>query len=289
MSFVYAEKVYSETAEKESIRILCDTKIEMGRYSPAHFSAREYRLVSQYGIVKSTICNPQLCISFAGNNILYASKLFRELAGMESFELPDVSELALKVHQEAGSSNDIEFIIAYYSDEQTHLDCVKNGVLYRDQIVSYIGSDVAFSEFQKARLSEGRDAKKHTQQAFRDVVSGCRDTSVGGRVLEVSYFFDDNTFMYTWERSYTTGKDQIVKPGECINFCTSANDGGYSYEVIHQDIQNVFFNIDQMKPAILYSRQIRIDSSDKENPSLFGLMLPILVEPKPDGTFVVFK
>ena len=128
MSFIYAEKYFPEYSEAESIRILCDSKIEMGRYSLAHFSEREYRLVSQYGIVKSTICNPQLCISFAGKNILYAAKLFRELAGMESFELSDVSELALIVHQKAASLNDIEFIIAYYYDEQLHLDCVKNGV-----------------------------------------------------------------------------------------------------------------------------------------------------------------
>ena len=68
MSFIYAEKYGEDDSDRESIRILCDTKVTPGRFTSAHFSEVEADFVKKYGIVKSTICCPELCVSFAGNN-----------------------------------------------------------------------------------------------------------------------------------------------------------------------------------------------------------------------------
>ena len=69
----------------------------------------------------------------------------------------------------------------------------------------------------------------------------------------------------------------------------SEQDGGYSYEILHQDIENVLFIIDQMNPAVLYSRRFRVNDNDVKNPNLFGLMMPMLVEIKDNGNLVRCK
>ena len=52
---------------------------------------------------------------------------------------------------------------------------------------------------------------------------------------------------------------------------------------------DVFFAIDQMKPAILYSRQFRVSEKDVQNPNLFGLMLPLLTELEDDGSVARYR
>ena len=286
MSFIYAEKYLDNESNREHVRILCDTKILLDEYTLTNLSKAGSDLISKYGIVKSTICCPDLCVSFAGNNILYAAKLFMTLKDLGSFELEDVSDYALRIHRSANALNDIEFVVTYYSSDQIHIDVVKDGKLYKDQMLAHIGSEIAFNAFQETRLQAGHDASKHTDYAFRDVVNGCKDDSVGGRTIEVMYDYQCNSFLYHWERAFHTSKPQIVALGSNIVFHTSASDGGYSYEVVHKDIENVCFIVDQMEPAILYSRRFRVDSSDVGNPHLFGLMLPMLVKTAENGDLI---
>lgn len=298
MSFVYAEKYGDKNIGVESVRILCDTKIIPDGYTAMQFSEIQNDCVSKYGIVKSTICNPQLCISYAGNNILFAARLFSKLREMKSFNNDEVSAFALDVHNQAAALhsanapdryNDIEFLVTYYHDSCFHIDRVWKGTIEHDLPLAYIGSKDAYDVFQKGRLSLGGNVSKHTRSVFQDVVAGCKDNSVGGRVVEVEYDRSADSFVFHWENAYYTDKPQTVKSGENIIFYTSASDGGYSYEVIHQDIQNVFFIIDQMKPAILYSRQFRSSEEDLNNPNLFGLMLPMLAEIKDDGRVTRYR
>lgn len=291
MSFIYAEKYRDENAGVESVRILCDTKIVPDEYTSMQFSIVQSDCVSKYGIVKSTICNPQLRISYAGNNILFAARLFNRLRDMKSFENDEVSAIALDVHNEAAALhstddpnryNDIEFLVTYYHNGSFHIERVRQGTIERDLPLANIGSKEAFEVFQERRLSLGGNVSKHTRSVFQDVVAGCKDDSVGGRVVEIEYDCSADSFVFHWENAYYTEKPQIIKLGDNINFFTSASDGGYSYQVVHQDIQNVFFVIYQMKPAILYSRQFRVSETDLHNPNLFGLMLPLLAEIRED-------
>ena len=298
MSFIYAEKYRSEDIGVESVRILCDTKIIPDEYTSMHFSEVQCDCVTKYRIVKSTICNPQLCVSYAGNNILFAARLFSKLRDMESFENDEVSALALDVHNEAAALHstddpnrydDIEFLITYYHNGNYHIDRVKQGTIERDLPLASIGSKEAFGVFQKERLSLGGIVSKHTRSVFRDVVAGCKDDSVGGRVVEIEYDRSADSFVFHWENAYYTDKPQIIKLGDNIIRSTSASDGGYSYEVVHQDIKNVFYVIDQMKPAILYSRQFRVSEKDLQNPNLFGIMLPMLTELNGNGTVTRYR
>ncbi len=298
VSFIYAEKYRDENVGVESVRILCDTKIIPDEYTSMQFSKVQSDCVSKYGIVKSTICNPQLCISYAGNNILFAARLFSKLWDMKSFENDGVSAIALDVHNEAAALHstddpnrydDIEFLITYYHNGNFHIERVRQGTIERDLLLANIGSNEAFEVFQKGRLSLGGNVSKHTESVFQDVVAGCKDDSVGGRVVEIEYDRSADSFVFHWENAYYAEKPQIIKPGDNIILFTSASDGGYSYEVVHQDIQNVFFVIDQMKPAILYSRQFRVSEKDLQNPNLFGLMLPLLTEFKEDGSVARYR
>ena len=283
VSFIYAEKYRDNDSEHETVQIFCDTKITPNNYTSACLSNIGYDLVRKYGIVKSTICCPELCISFAGNNILYASKLFKKLKDIGSFEVADVSDHAFNLHLSAESQDDIEFVIAYFSNDHIYIDCIKNGKLDKDVTLAHIGSEFAFDAFQETRLQDNCDAVKQTDFAFRSVVDGCKDDSVGGRVVKVVYDHQYNSFVYQWSKFFCTSKPQTVALGKNIIFHTSASDGGYSYEVIHKDIENVLFSIDQMKPDILYSRRFRVDSKDVDNPLLFGLMMPMLVVEKENG------
>ena len=284
MSFVYAEKYLKSDSTRESLRVLCDTKTTPNDYSATNFTSSAYELIMKYGIVKSTICCPELCISFAGNNIVFATKLFMQLKEMGTFEVEDASELALEIHNSAPSRNDIEFIISYISNDQLFIDCVKNGRLERNLPIAHIGSDDAFREFQRIR-----SASEQTKTAFQNVVDGGYDDTVGGFAFEVVFDYESNSFIYNWERAFHTSKPQFVEAGGTIEFFMSEQDGGYSYEILHQDIENVLFIIDQMNPAVLYSRRFRVNDNDVKNPNLFGLMMPMLVEIEDNGNMVRCK
>lgn len=289
MSFIYAEKYCDFDSGNESVRILCDTKTIPNNYTKPNIPGVAYDMVLKYGMVKSTIFCPELCISFAGNNTIYAPKLFEYLEEIKTFNPEDVSTHALEIHKKASNLNDIEFIITYFLKNQIHIDCVKNGELNKDVTFAHIGSDNAFQDFQRIRLSSGNNAVNQTELAFCDIVNGCSDDSVGGRAIEVIFDYKTNSFIYQWKRAFFSSEPQIVAPGESIIFNTSASDGGYSYEVEHIDIENVLFKIDQMEHAILYSRKYRIDSIDPKKSKVSGLMLPILVELKDDGEVVYYK
>ncbi|MBQ6266765.1 MAG: hypothetical protein IJK64_03240 [Clostridia bacterium] len=289
MSFIYAEKYREADSNRDSVRILCDTKVTATNYSKSNFSETAYDLLLKYGVVKSTICCPELCVSFAGNNTVYATKLFILLNEMKTFEVADVSDYAFKLHNEAPNTNDIEFIITYFLNDQIHIDCIKNRTLERDVPFAHIGSEDAFKDFQRIRLSGGGDAATQTERAFHEVVNGGNDETVGGNVIAVIYDYQLSSYVYRWERAFHSSKPQTVELGKNIIFYSSASDGGYSYEIEHKDIENVLITIDQMNPAILYSRRFRVDSSDIENPNLFGLMMPMLVEANENGDIVRFK
>ena len=212
MSFIYAEKYREADSNRDSVRILCDTKVTATNYSKSNFSETAYDLLLKYGVVKSTICCPELCVSFAGNNIVYATKLFTQLKEMKTFEVDEVSDYAFKLHKEASDPNDIEFIITYYLNGQIHIDFIKNRAHERDVQLAHIGSEDAFKDFQRIRLSCGCDAATQTERAFHKVVNGGSDETVGGNAIEVIYDYQLNSFLYSWERAFHSSKPQTVKP-----------------------------------------------------------------------------
>ncbi len=267
MSFCYAE--INNELEPNSVSIYTDTKIGFDNYSGASFSTIRKELISKYGIVKCTICNNDLCIAFAGNHIGYASNLFRKLHELKSFELADVAEIAFAIHKNAKSIDDIEFIIAYHEKDTFHLDCVKENEINRDIYSCHIGSYDAFCCFQKKR-SETNSA----DLAFRDVVDGCMDDSVGGFPIRILYNHDIGSFEFGSCYEIFSPGPLSIKLGEPISFSTNVQDGNYSSFITPISIAEFLLVIEQMNSKILYSRNVRFDN-EANNDSLFGLMLPL--------------
>ena len=150
MSFVYAEKC------GDTFDVHCDTKINLEN-ATASFSAEQAGLIEKYGIVKTTIICPEISISFAGNDIFRASSLFYRLFEKRKFTTNEVVNMAYETHIE-GDINGIEFIVASCEDNILSLHCIKGHKVDRDCQFAWIGSPVAFREFQENRLknNEGK-------------------------------------------------------------------------------------------------------------------------------------
>ena len=93
MSFVYAEM------KNSTLDIYCDTKIGLDNFAGATFSLEQVALIRKYGIVKTVLICPELAISFAGNNIYLASKLFKRLSEKKIFSTQEVVDMAYDTHK----------------------------------------------------------------------------------------------------------------------------------------------------------------------------------------------
>ena len=298
MSYIYAEKMKNPNTNRNHISIFGDTKIEYGNNSKANISDVQYNLIKKYGIIKNNICCPELCISFAGNDIIHASILFNKLNQIKKFEIDDVIDFAYSIHKSATFEDDIEFLIAYYSDEDkdVHIYCIKEGEKKLDVQFAWIGSPIARRFFLNRRnyYNDNETILNHqitdfSRLAFQDVVSGCGDNSVGGFFIELSYDYSANTFVYNDKLCVFSSKEQHVCPNECINFFTSASDGGYTCSVQQIDSENVIISIEQMNHMILFSRKYRSNQADADNEYLFPLILPMEVFVDKDGTYKRFR
>lgn len=276
MSFIYAEKVTKlDYDAKETIRVFCDTKVSTDSNIGAGVSRKLQKQLQKYGIIKSTIICPEFCISYAGNNAFLASKLFHKLYEMKSFLREDVLREAYNVHISAENLSDIEFIICSNENGSLHIDCIKDNKLSKDVPTAWLGSFEAFRSFQGHRFKSKDSTQHNSSQAFRDVVSGCEDDSVGGFPVSVQYYHYDKSFEYVEEYGFVSNKDQVVFPGEDVIFNTSARDGGMSYRTIPIGLSSVIYDIKQMQNAILYSRDHRYDNNLDIGEHLFGIMLPM--------------
>lgn len=280
MSFVFAEK------NDKSLDIYSDTKIMLTDNAIAYFSGEQMDLLKKYGIVKTTIICPQISISFAGNDLFLASKLFEQLYEKRVFSTEDVIEMAFEIHKSA-KKDDIEFIIASCEDKQLSLNCIKDGNIQYNCAFAWIGSYQAHCRFQEYRLRDNLgSAHERTVAAFLDVISGCGDETVGGFVTHVNYNSSKDCIQYSEEVTFRSSKQQNVKQGEAIHFYLNAEDGGCTYRQIPVSCEEMLLIIDQIKPQILYSRNKRCTKKDVLNKQLFSLMLPMLVCQNEKGEFV---
>lgn len=277
MSFVYAEKTNNVKNALNPIVIYCDTKIKLEDNAKGIFSDVEIMNLKRYGMIKTVIASPGLCISFAGNNITLASKLFGKLAQKRKFEMEEAIDIAYSIHMSAEDINDIEFMFCS-DDDGFKIDCIKNGEVERNCLSGWIGSELAFGSFQKKRLAflkEGEAASKYTESTFQMVINEGVDDSVGGFVIKTVYNGEVHCFEYQNRYEFCTEKTQMVALGNQILFYTGAQDGGAAIEYKQIDIKNLLLSINNMKPSILYSATSRIEG--KYLDELCGLMMPIEV------------
>lgn len=272
MSFVYAELL------DETFEIYCDTKITLSECAGLSCSTEQLHAISQFGIVKTTILCPEISVSYAGNDISLAAKLFSMMAKKGSFTTDDVIDTAYKLHKEV-DLDAIEFIIASCENEQLSLHCIKQNEIHRNIKTAWIGSGKAFNIFQRERLARSKECvSETTRTAFQDTVYGGDDESVGGFVVEAGFSQNEKCLLFKNVYVFCSSKNQLVKPGETIRFYMEVKDGGYSYEQIPITLLDVIIRVDQMDYALLYSRRYRMNSRDSEEQRLFSLMLPMKVK-----------
>ena len=287
MSFVFAERItQSDKDAADTIRVYCDTKVTPDDSKISGVSNELLRQLDSHGLVKTTIICPEFCISFAGNNIFLASKLFHRLYELNSFEREDVLREAMNIHLSATDPSDIEFIICSAEDNELHIDCIKDEKLKKDEPSAWIGSHKAFDSLQRYRHKGNGPIHERTMLGFQNAIEFCGDDSVDGFSIAAQYYNCDRSFEYVEECRFVSNKEQVVEPGEVVQFYANARDGGMSYKTIPLGIESVILDIDQTQYAILYSRGHRYDSKIDTSDRLFGLMLPMEIEADGKGGWV---
>ncbi len=219
MSFVYAKKI------KNAIAIWGDTKITFNQVnSKALFSSKSIKNIYQFGMIKNIIVSPNLCVSFAGNNIVLANNF---LSRINHITLPKLLDVALEINLQ-DPQNGAEFIICYAYDKEQHIFQVKDGEC-KDVPFAWIGHCNAFKYFQGIRngaypsiiksnnpygvqisfeetpKSEIEEEYQALFDAFHKTIFDCGIDTVGGFVVPILYDPDRKQFLYKgYIKSYTT-------------------------------------------------------------------------------------
>lgn len=279
MSFIYAEKNYILIEDKKIpiTHIYSDTKITLDEASKLNWGTNTYNAINRYGLIKSIIIAPRCCISFAGNNIAYVSKLFEQLYEMESFSDEQLCDCALKIHQSA-PPNDIEFIICIADDnDETHIACIKNNTIMFDCITAWIGSRQAFKKMQEVRINEVKNrempVKIPSDGAFKRTLQDSGDDSVGGFDVVVIYDSHAHSFFYTEKIEIDEERPQIVESGKDVRINGTAQEGACTIHY-YESSEDVLIEIEQADLSVLYTRNIRMEAGNAHT-KYFLLPIPI--------------
>lgn len=278
MSFCFAEEVSIdfENEHINSAHVICDTKAILKGAIKANWNENALKQINKYGLAKTIIIDPHVCLSFAGNNILLVYELLKWLSEKGTCELEDFINKAFEIHKTAESLDDIEFLILSKDelDKPVEIISIKEGIAERNCRSAWIGSYEAFRSLQKMR--QGKNiGEEITVLDFWNAIMDCTDETVGGFPIEAR-FFDDH-FEYGYFFSTCVTKSQIVKPGENVNLINTAEDGGFTITIQDCD-REPLISFAQSPIAVLYTRKYRYCSLDSYNPGAKYLMLPMLID-----------
>lgn len=267
MSYIYAEKSYILFEDKKipNTHIYSDTKITLDEAGKLNWGTNTYNAINRYGMIKSIIISPRCCISFAGNNIAYAGKLFEQLCERGSFSDEQLYDCALKIHQSA-PPDDIEFIICIADDnDETHIACIKNNTIMVDCLTAWIGSRQAFQKMQQIRIDEGMRCKVPVKipsgEAFKRALQESGDDSVGGFDILVTYDSSKHSFLYTERMETAMERPEIVEPGKYVRTYGTAAEGGCTI-YYYGSSEDVLIEIEQADLSVLYTRKIRVENGN---------------------------
>lgn len=272
MSFVYAEKneVKYDGEIYHNIDIFSDTKTTLTGAVLSNWSDKTRKAIEKYGFLKSIIIGPSCCISFAGNNTLYAQKLLKWLFEKRNVSEKEVCYEALRLHLSAGK-DDIEFIICSTENGQANIICIKEGKMIGNLSSAWIGSTLAYKKMQ--RLQKSQDM---TYDLFKTTIDECGDDSVGGFVIHCHYSEKEDMFYYPEEYASYVSREQVVMSGENIKLFDHIENGGYAVHYRESGCEVVidFLHIDI---SIMYTSRYRYDEKDTNNSNTKHLLLPIII------------
>jgi len=292
MSFIYAEKnLFCDNAETvKTISILSDTKILFTR-NFGDWSDITRKYIELYGMVKSIILCPTCCVSFAGNNIFYVTKLLDDVSQKSNWDEKYLCEKAFEIHSNA-PPNDIEFIICYIKNKEHHIVCIKEGKIEYDCVNSWIGSPETFLEMQKHRMNllnnKSSNSTCSAMDLFRKAIRDTKDGSVGKDFFVHTFASSrTNKFIYPYRIESFIDVKKTILSGENIPLMVSATEGGFTSEYL-ENTENVIINIPQADLSILYTKQYRLDKYDVGNPSTKYFLLPITYQTS-SGKILIYK
>lgn len=287
MSFVYVEKRRRITGEHPftETSVYSDTKITLTGAVSGNWCEKQAKFIQQYGMSKSIIIGPQCCISFAGNNLILANQLIKEIYTRGDAELADIVAMAYSIHSKA-DQDDIEFIICFADeDDTTHIACIKEGKVQEDCQHAWIGSYAAFRKLEELYFAAVENAKKNHLPVesirrdlyFTDAIHSCGDDSVGGFTIPVSYIEREHQFVYS-ERLYSRIERPItLQAGECLPIVDTIERGGFTIHSLKSPT-DAYLQIEQINRTIMYTNHIRLTESDLQNERYRFMMLPILCD-----------
>jgi len=215
------------------------------RISNAHETKRE----SNYGIVKSVIIAPQVCISFAGS-INLAEDAIREIYNQTTLTIQSAVEI---LHKFNSDGNKIEFILSSIQRNQPRIYRIWNNKVESNLPSAWIGDDEAFTEFQKQFhqiKASGRTETDSFFKAFTNVIDNPELKTVGDFQISLrsikSASTDDRFFLYTEKMYIQLGRDKTytVENGksEFTFQWGTAQEGSYGFAF--------FSSVDAFKPSI---------------------------------------
>lgn len=166
---------------------------------------------SVYGVLKTIILYPQLCICFAGN-IYIAEKAISEIFNHKNVTLPYLLNLLLKYNIEA--QNGVEFILCTIRNNSTEIIKISNSTVERKLATAWIGDIAGFKIFQK-NFHELRNFDKGEVQclneAFAKVIDSAEIDTVGD--FQISAHTDTTICLDGWVFQYTE-KALVMCQGE---------------------------------------------------------------------------
>ncbi|MCH5192591.1 MAG: hypothetical protein J1F11_01430 [Oscillospiraceae bacterium] len=273
MSFVYAEKSQTkfENDMYNCTKIYSDTKTTLTGAYLSNWSDKTRMAIEKYGFIKSAIINPKFSVSFAGNNTLYAHKLLEWISSKPKFTDEDVINKAFELHMST-DKDDIEFILCYVDNDETHITCIKERNIDIDCSSAWIGSYKAFCKMQELRTSSNTSL-----DLFKKAVEECEDDSVGGFIICTSYFENEQKFLFPERTELYKERQQIVQPDGEIIFSGSAATGDCTIR-FHESENDVIIDFDQNNTSIIYTNKFRYSQIDIDNPNIKFFLLPIIFE-----------
>lgn len=274
MSFVYAQKI------GKSIGIFADTKISFNTAATHIFGAETQKRVHQFGMIKNIILSKNYCVSFAGNNIIFANEL---LSKINHVTLEQILQLALNINQR-DINDGAEFIVCYADRDTQLIFQIKDGVC-KETPSAWIGSYQVFNYFQGVRTGFykqninsnmpnsyethfGTDPFIPEDEVYQKLLNyfyktifDCGDSSVGGFAVPVLFDPKTNQFWYKgYGRSFA--RMQVTKRGLSMPMYQGASTGSFSI-LFYQSPQNVGIYIPENHWGIIYNHY-RADPNDYE-------------------------
>ncbi len=241
MSLVVAKK------EKNRIYIVSDTKLTY----PVEIFPEKKLSSPKEGIIKSTITNPHICISFAGetegvDDLIKKCRVFKD-------ELDKIKKTIFQFHKAKNAKTEFILCVTHYPFyaiyEIKNLQC-------KETSSSWIGDDNGFNEFQKywhdLKVSQpNQDTQYIMEKALESVIESNIALSVNGFVISLSN--EKNYFEYkSYISAYMPGR--VLTSRISVLTYGTAQEGGYNVHIFpsNRDSSVLAIHIQQGNFGIIY-------------------------------------